>query len=176
MKSPYKVCSRGRPLWVLCKKFSWGICKNQWAPNWHLQMKQQNFPSWLDLNVMEAGIMMKWGNTFRQKSLDFVIVRIPREPMEQAYGDRSQGHSTTLGLLLLCGYCSYWRETECHASDRVRCEFSWEELSTLQQVKATPSLGSSCTSYQYFGPLLHGPNPKHAVFTVSKSMWCQLLG
>lgn len=91
--------------------------------------------------------------------------------MEKAYSDRSQVHSTTLGLLLLfCGYSSYCRETECHASDCVRCEFSWEELSTLQQVKAMPSLGSSCTSYQYFRPLLRGPNPKHATFTVSKRM------
>lgn len=97
--------------------------------------------------------------------------------MEQAYSDRSQVHSTTLGLLLLlCDYCSYCRETECHVSDPVRCEFSWEGLSTLQQVKAIPSVGSSCTSYQYFGPLSNGPNPKRAAFVVSKTMGCQLLG
>lgn len=83
LKSPYNICSRGRPLWGLCKKLSWGICKNQWTQNWNLQLKQQNFPSWLDLKITEVGIMMKWENTFQHWSLDFVIVRVPWEQMEQ---------------------------------------------------------------------------------------------
>lgn len=139
-------------------------------------MKQQNFPSWLDLKITEVGITMKWENKFQHWSLNFAFIGVPWEPMEQPYSDRSQVHNTTLGLLLLLyDYCSHCRETQLHASDYVRCEFSWEWFSTLQPAKAMPCLGSSCAYYQYFGPLLYGSNLKHAAFMVSIKMWYQRL-
>lgn len=84
LKSPYNICSGGRPLWGLHKKFSWGVYKNQWAPNRNLPMKQQNLPSWLDSKIKEVGIVMKWENKLQRWSSDFAIVRVPWESSEQA--------------------------------------------------------------------------------------------
>lgn len=139
LKSPYNICSRGRPLWGLCQKCSQGIYKNQWAPNWNLQMEQQNFPSWLDWKIMEVGIMMKWENKFQRWSLASAIVRVPWETSEQALVTEVKFIVLLwVGRCCPCGYCSYCRRTQCQMCS------PWESLSTLQQAKARPSLGSSC--------------------------------
>lgn len=177
LKSPYNICSRGRPLWGLCQKFSRGIYKNQWAPNWNLQMKQQNFPSWLDWKIMEVGIMMKWKNKCQRRSSDFAVVRVPWEPSEQATVTEVK---FTVLLRVGCCRCVV---TVLPAEGPSFRPLTVSDVSfhgiilNLAASQSRAKLGFfMCLLPPVFWITFCGPGPKHAAFLVSKRMWCQLLG
>lgn len=172
LKSPYNICSRGRPLWGLCQKCSRGIYKNQWAPNWNLQMEQQNFPSWLDWKIMEVGIMRKWENKFQRWSLASAIVRVPWEMSEQAMVTEVK-----FIVLLWVGRCCCVVTVLTAEGPNVRCEVCGNHYQPCSKPRQGQAWVLRVLCYhQYFGSLLSGPSPKHAAFTVSERMWCQLSG
>ena len=87
-----------------------------------------------------------------------------------SYSDRSRAHSPTLGLLLLCGFCSPYGMlsfTLLTMSDVNSQDNNYQLRSQPKQGHAWV-LHSAC--YQDSGPQLYGPNPKHAAFTVSERM------
>lgn len=89
---------------------------------------------------------------------------------------QKSAHSPTLGLLLLCGFCSPYGMlsfTLLTMSDVNSQDNNYQLCSQPKQGHAWV-LHYAC--YQDSGPQLYGPNPKHAAFMVSKRMWCQLPG